>query len=422
MKQVEVQLTGPQDDFVFCNARFPAIIGGLGSGKTQAGIERAIFLLMNHTPRGGMVGYYMPTYDLIKLRSLPGFQARAMEMGIRHEINKSNYSIELSGLGTIICRSYDNPERIISYETSHAIVDELDTLSRDKAQEVWTKVKERNRARSTHSAGNTIGNVTTPNQGYSGFGYQRWGKNPDANHLTISAPTATNVFMQDVEAYIESIMMEYDPITAEAMVMGAWVNFTKNKVYHFFDRRRHHTSRKLKIKDKILHVSIDFNVGGCCAVVWVEEAGKGIAVTEFVSHDTMDFCNKLAQFNKHTRKIYVYPDATGSKNTTNATDSDLGIIRREGYHVRCDAANPAVRDRINSVNGALAHDRLMINTDECPLLTDALESQGYDDKGKPEKFNDHPSIDDWTDSGGYYVHQRFPVNKGIIQTSMGMAA
>jgi hypothetical protein len=49
------------------------------------------------------------------------------------------------------------------------------------------------------------------------------------------------------------------------------------------------------------------------------------------------------------------------------------------------------------------------------MLTDALESQGYDAKGEPEKYNDHPSIDDYTDSMGYFLHRRFPLVRPISQ-------
>ena len=279
--------------------------------------------------------------------------------------------------------------------------------------------------RVTWPAGNTIANVTTPDQGWAGFSYERWGKNPDSDHVVINAPTMSNIFLGDGslkarQDYVAAIRKEYDPLTAEAMIEGKFVNLTANKVYHQFNRRENHSSRKLKQKDSILYVSIDFNIGGCCGIVWVIENNQGIAVHEFVSHDTADFCIKLSKFKKEGRKIYVTPDASGSKETTNATESDLSIIRKNGFSVLVDPSNPAVRDRINAVNGGFAHKRLAVNTDECPFFTDALETQGWD-KGKPEKFDDHPSIDDWTDSGGYFVNQKFPVNKGVIMTNIGRA-
>jgi hypothetical protein len=58
---------------------------------------------------------------------------------------------------------------------------------------------------------------------------------------------------------------------------------------------------------------------------------------------------------------------------------------------------------------------LLVNTDKCPELSTALEHQGYTDKGEPEKFNDHPAIDDWVDGTGYFIHRRYPIKKPMAQ-------
>lgn len=102
----------------------------------------------------------------------------------------------------------------------------------------------------------------------------------------------------------------------------------------------------LSPSDQYIHISIDFNIGGCCSVVWVIENNKPKAVAEFTSHDTYDFVNNLAKYRNH--HITVYPDASGRSGSTNATQSDVGIIESHGYSVDAPPANPAVRDRINS--------------------------------------------------------------------------
>jgi hypothetical protein len=132
-----------------------------------------------------------------------------------------------------------------------------------------------------------------------------------------------------------------------------------------------------------------------------------------VSHDTRDFINRLAKYRIDGRKLKIYPDASGKAGSTNATMSDIDLIRQAGIEVDCPNANPAIRDRVNAVNGMLSHDRMLVNTDKCRQLTDALESQGYDKKGMPEKFDQHPAIDDWVDSLGYFVHRRYPVIRPI---------
>lgn len=413
-----VLLTDPQSEFVHSPAKYPAIIGGYGSGKTGGGERRAIYLMVYEG--GADIGYYMPTYDLINLRAFPGFIRFCEEHGLSYKTNFQKFWIEIEGLGKVIFRSYSRPERIIGYEVSHSIVDELDTLFKPDAAEVWRRVKERNRAKASWPSGNTIANVTTPDQGVSGFSYSRWGK-PAGEYQLIKAPTASNCFLDDVDEYIRQIREEYDPVIAQAYIDGEFVNLTQNKVYHCFDRGKNGTDRKLINDDPIIEVSIDFNVGACCSTISVIDGGASYAIKEFVSHDTRDFVNRLDKDYKG-RKLTVYPDATGQSQSTNASGSDIEIIRQAGYRVDAPAANPFIKDRVNAVNGGFAHERLFVNVDECPKLTEALESQGYATNGKPEKYDEHPSIDDWTDSFGYYYSRRFPVRRPALVSNIGMSA
>jgi len=410
MPEIEVALTKPQRRFISTKSKYPAIIGGLGSGKSKGGTMRLTLKLLSDPGANG--AYYMPTYDLIKLRAIPGIEQDLEQLGIGFSLNKSDYTIQMHGYGNIIFRSYDRPERIIAYETAHSIVDEIDTLPKDKAALVWRKITERNRQK--RSTVNTIGAVTTPDQGFNGFVYSKWGKNAQAGYELIKAPTHTNPYLPD--DYIEQIRSNYDPILAELYLNGEFVSLNENKVYHFFKRSQHHTNRVITDSDKFLYVGLDFNIGGTCATIWVIDDNKPIAVDEFSSHDTYDFINNLNKYKG--KKVIVYPDASGRSGSTNATLSDIGLIENAGYQVDAPAANPAVRDRINAVNALLSHDRILINTDKCENLTHAMETQGYTAKGDPEKYDQHPSVDDWMDASGYFINRKWPVRKPAIDLNI----
>ena len=404
--QIDIPLTAPQKEFCTSSHPFPAIIGGLGSGKSRAGTMRLILLML--ADKGANGGYYMPSYDLLKLRAMPGVEEDLEMIGLSFTVNKSDYSITIHGYGKIIFRSYDRPERIIAYETAHSVVDELDTLPKEKASLVWRKVSERNRQKC--KGANTIACVTTPDQGFSGFIYQKWVKQKQNGYAMIKAPTASNPYVPD--GYIEQIRANYDPLLADMYLNGEFVNLSDKKVYHFFDRAKHHSDRELKAGEHI-HVTIDFNIGGCCSNVYIIDGKKPIAVDEFVSHDTYDFVNNLIKYKGHT--ITVYPDASGKANKTNATESDIDIIKAARHRVNAPNANPAVRDRINCVNAKISHGEFYVNTNKCPELTTALEHQGYTVKGEPEKFNEHPAIDDWCDGTGYFIHRMYPIKKPMVE-------
>lgn len=400
MPQVDIQLTPPQLDFVSSLDAHPAIVGGLGSGKTRAGTMRAVALLLSDP--GANIGIFLPTYDLLKLRAMPGVEEDLAMCGIEFTVNRSDYRIDVPGYGFIIFRSYDNPGRIVSFEISDAIVDEIDTLKKNQAELVWRKISER--VRQNRARPNTVAVVTTPDQGINGFVYEKWVKKQQPGYRLIKAPTTSNPFLPP--GYVEQIRANYDPILADLYIEGEFVSLNDKKVYHFFDRKRHHSQRTIQAGER-LYIDIDFNVGGCCSNVWVMDGNKPIAVDEFVSHDTQDFVNNLSRYKGHS--IIVYPDASGKANRTNASASDIEIIKNGGYMVDAPEANPFVRDRINAFNALLAHDRVGVNCDKCPELATALEAQGYTEKGEPEKFNEHPAIDDWVDGAGYFIHRRFPI-------------
>lgn len=412
--EIALALTGPQEAFIFSDAPYPAMVGGLGSGKSRAGTMRLILLML--ADPGANCAYYMPTYDLLKLRAMPGVEDDLAMLGIKYSVNKSDYQIGIDGLGFIIFRSYERPERIVAYEAAHSVVDEIDTLPKDKAELVWRKISERNRQK--RATPNTIAVVTTPDQGVNGFVYEKWEKKRQPGYQLYRASTYSNPYLPD--GYIDQIRANYDPTLAELYLNGEFVSLSENKVYHYFKRAEHHSDRVIRDTDQYLHVGLDFNVGGCVAVVFVIDGGDHpVAVDEFVSHDTYDIVNNLTA-RYRGKHITLYPDASGRKGTTNASRSDISILESGGFRIDAPAANPAVRDRINSVNALLAHGKLSVNTDKCPNFTHALEVQGYTERGEPEKFNDHPAIDDWVDAPGYFISRRWPVSRPVLNANISM--
>ena len=111
--------------------------------------------------------------------------------------------------------------------------------------------------------------------------------------------------------------------------------------------------------------------------------------------------------------VTIYPDASGKSERTNASASDLDILQNAGFRVDAPPSNPFIRDRVNAFNSLLAHNKLTVNIERCKNLVLAMETQGYNDRGEPEKFNAHPAIDDWVDAAGYCLSYLFPVVKPV---------
>lgn len=415
MQAVNIELSEPQKAFATSSAQFPALVGGFGSGKTHAGIWRALILKFAY-PKND-VAYYLPTYDLIGSIAFPRFMEALEMMKVPYVVSKYDKSIMLPGGGRIILRTMDTPERIVGYEVGDSIIDELDTLKIDKAAEVWRKIVARNRQKKPDKTCNSIGVVTTP-EGFR-FVYNNWKRRPLKGSELIIASTYSNRANLP-EGYIDSLKATYPDTMLAAYLDGQFVNLTQGAVYPHFDRELNKAPLGVGIiPGETLHIGVDFNVGHMAAVVHILRDGQPIAVDEF--YDLLDTPQLIKEIKKRyvdivtPCKIIAYPDASGdSRKSVNASASDISLMQQARFTVLANSKNPFIRDRVAAFNKMIYKDgeRLYkVNVDACPHLVECLEKQAYTKQGEPDKTS---GLDHLVDAAGYFVSYRYPVQYGKI--------
>lgn len=418
----EVVLTAPQFELVTTKAKFPAMVAGFGSGKTEALITRAMNLKLAY-PRNN-VGYYLPTYDLVRTIAIPRFEEALGNLGLvegnrgDYTINKSDKEIIIHDGGKIILRTMDTPGRIIGYEVGDSLVDELDTLKHEDAAAVWKKIIARNRQKKLvedprtglwvpSGDTNTIAVGTTP-EGFR-FVYQQWqAKPPSEDYKIIRASTYSNAHNLP-DDYIPNLLDAYPANLIAAYINGEFINLTSGAVYPDFDRALNGCSTTA-VAGEPLHWGMDFNVGKMTSIPFVPRGEEAHAVGEIVGIlDTPAMISAIkTRFPGHAH--YVYPDASGaSRKSNNASASDIDLLRQAGFTVFANPANPAVRDRVLSMNVMISSTkgrRLKVNAALAPSLVESLEKQAYDKNGEPDKTS---GLDHAADAAGYFVCYRFPV-------------
>lgn len=404
MKKKRV-LSWPQFHFVNSRAKFPAMVAGFGSGKTEAGCLRALRLKFQYPDQS--IGYYLPTYSLIKTIVFPRIEEILVRDKVKYFLNRSDKELTIAGnKGKIIFRTMDNPELIIGYEHAHAITDELDILATDKAADVWRKIVARNREKLPDGSLNTIGTVTTP-EGFR-FVYEKWKRKPMIGSQIIKASTKSN--MRNLPRdYIDTLRDIYPDAMLAAYLEGEFVNMRQGRVYPDYDRFMNMCFDRVNEKD-ILHIGMDFNVGKMAAVVHVMRNGLPCAVDEFTDLlDTPAMIKAIKNRYPGNRTI-VYPDASGkSRRSNNAAASDIAQLRQAQFTVLARNSNPFVRDRLASMNKQIHKDgkrRYKVNADTCPSFVEALEKQAYDKNGDPDKTS---GFDHLNDAAGYFINYKFPV-------------
>lgn len=387
-----IELTKPQSDVLRMENSFPLFLGGYGSGKTQSLIVNALRDALSS--RAVRVGAYCPTYDLLKLNLEPRLEEELILSGIKYTMNKSDHICTLENGSQIIMRSMDNPARIVAYEVYRSHVDEIDTLNRKKATEVWNKIVARNRAIVRGPDGQKMTNqvtaYTTPDHGYASFTYKRWEKEPGEGYAYVQAPTYSNPHLDP--DYVNRLRDTYDDALVEAYVEGRWCNMTSGSVYKY-DREKHRSEEEHK-KGEPIRVGMDFNVGKMAALVFVIRGKQWHLVREMTGgRDTPAVADwLLTEF--PNCKITIYPDASGNnKSSKNASQSDFTILKEAGFSIRANSRNPLVRDRVNSVNRCLNNEIVFVNDSACPVTAECLEQQTYNALGEPDKTqgHDHPN-------------------------------
>ena len=408
--EFRLSLTQPQAEFVQAEDTFPAIVAGFGSGKTEALVSRCLVRKLSFP--AGWVGYYAPTFDLVNLIAIPRFEDMLERHGWPYKVHKTEMVLRIRGLGAIVFRTMDRPERIIGYEHADAAVDELDTLKEDHAARAWNRIIARNRQKKPFGEANTVAVGTTP-EGFR-FTYRKWVKEKRKGYRVIRASTHSNAHNLP-DGYIDSLRATYPPQLLDAYLDGLFVNLTSGAVYPEFDRAKNHTPEKIGPREP-LHIGMDFNILHMAATVAVIRDGLPLVLDEFVElRDTPTMIEAIKRAYPQ-RSIVVYPDASSANDSTSTSLTDLSLLRAAGFTINTTAANPDVRDRVASVNGMIVNGdgkrRLLVNTDACPTLTEALEQQVYDPKGAPDKT---AGLDHVNDALGYFVHRRYPALRMTMQ-------
>jgi hypothetical protein len=422
--QVAPRLNKPQARFLALDRKFRAFVAGFGSGKTWVGSAA----LAQHAWEWPKVnaGYFAPTYAQIRDIFYPTMDEVAFEWGLTTKIHESNKEVHLySGARyrtTILCRSMEKPGDIVGFKIGKALIDELDVMKAAKAAIAWRKIIARMRYK-VDGLRNGIDVTTTP-EGFK-FVYQQFVKalrdKPELSNLygLVQASTYDNA-KNLPDDYIDSLRQSYPPQLIEAYIRGQFCNLASGSVYPSFDRALNHTPEQVRDGEAV-HIGMDFNVLNMTAAVNVIREDLPLTLDELTRvRDTPAMAKLIKErYTDRGHAVTIYPDASGQNTSSkNAGESDLSILRQAGFTVSVNSTNPAVRDRVNAVNALILNDvgerRWKVNTDSCPVLTEAFEQQAYDNNGEPDKSTGH---DHAPDAVGYFLVKRWPITKRAASVS-----
>ena len=368
-------------------------------------------------------GYFAPTFSQIRDIFYPTIDEVAFNCGLSVEIKQGNHEVFFySGRkyrGVTICRSMDKPGNIIGFKIGHALIDELDILPTNKAEEAWQKIIARMRDNSPGVL-NGIDVASTP-EGFK-FCHKKFVQLPQEkpellnNYAIIQASTYENAKNLPPD-YIPTLIESYPKELINAYLDGQFVNLTSGTVFRNYDRIHCNSSEFIKDIEP-LFIGQDFNVQKMASAIFVQRPDGYHAVAELKDvFDTPDVIKIIKdRFSCKGHRIIIYPDASGkNRKTVDASKSDIALLTQAGFAVRVNSRNPAIKDRVLATNKAFEQGKLKVNASKCPTIARCLEQQAYDDNGEPDKTAD---FDHMNDAFSYFAAYEFPVIKPMSKIKL----
>ena len=390
----------------FVDDQSTEIIGvsaGYGAGKTRALCAKAVFMAAANQ---GFTGCVMePTGPLIRDIWQTDFDNFLEEYEIPYTFRASplpEYILHLEKDTKLLCRSFENWQRIIGSNFSHVLADEVDVVSPGIANKAFPKILGRLRAGNVRQ----FAAVSTP-EGFrwmwNTFGTEDAQKRPDRKLIRMRS--ADNPHLP--QDFIERLEANYDPSLLQAYLNGEFTNLTTGQVYDRFDRAKHVITDIPNVEDEPLRVGVDFNIGNMSAVIAVRLGNQLLLIDEVSgAHDTDALAQEIRR-RFPDRRIYAYPDASGGNRSTNASQTDIQILEGYGFTNQSPRSNPPVRDRVAAVQALLENGKGEVRFQiaaKCKRTIECLELQSYTEKGDPDK---DAGYDHMNDGLGYLVWREF---------------
>lgn len=377
---------------------------GFGGGKTFAIARKAIILMLENKGFDGIITE--PNYPLLIQILIPEIKDALDYFEIPYKFNKQDmifYAYPKGVETRIICKSLENYDRLVGVNASWIIMDEYDTTKTEIAYMAYLKLLGRMRVGNV----NQMVIVSTP-EGFRAM-YRIFIEEKDkGDKRLIRAKTSDNKYLDS--SYIQNLIDIYPSNLLQAYLDGEFVNLTQGTVYTGFTDL---CDVRAELTENVLHIGMDFNVTNMNACVAQIKNNTAEFLDEFTGlYDTPAMINAIKRkYPNH--KIIVYPDSSGgSRKTVDASKSDISLLRQAGFAVMADSKNPAVKDRIMSVNSALENGKVKIDFIQCPVLVECLRKQAYNDKGEPDKQSGY---DHAPDGMGYFVHYKYPVVRKTVK-------
>ena len=417
-------LTPIQKRYFFDPHRFIVVTAGRRSRKTLIGTRKVILAALENPGQCYFLG--APTHQQAKAIFWSGRNSglqRVLPLAMRWQESHSDLWVRFRNGSEIHVLGLDRPQRIEGHPWSGCQITEIDDLKSG----VW---------------GENIRPVFSDpgNEGFAildgvpegqGFGYEMAMLACDG----VIPPTLPGIgaYAESKEypewcwyswlsadvlapAEIAAVKRELDERTYRQEYEGSFES-DAGRAYYAFS-----TDNIREVKRGEGHqfvVGMDFNVDPMTAALCRVENDALLQWGEvwLPRSNTYEMVDHLQHIGVTAANATIYPDSTGGAESSNATKSDLAILRQAGYEVMARTVNPRQRDRLVSVNSlcrAVDGRRRYYVDPSCKHTINDLQRVQTLPDGRIDKTAEKTGLVHISDALGYAIHYLFPTRGGGV--------
>lgn len=406
----EIRLNeGAQFDFVQDRHRYAAYIGGLGSGKTYAGIVRGLQYALQPkrgrlAPRGAIVA---ANHRILEDAVEPVFDEIVAGTGLVATRIKKRKTVILHNGAAILFRSLDEPDKIRGlYGLTWFFLDEGRLVKRG----AWDILVGRLRQRDYDQGGWVCSTPNGFDWMYKLFHERSKTRHPDAAWFNASTMANSANLPQE---YINDLLATYEGRFLRQEVFGEFIGVMGGAVFPEWNEEVGITKAPYN-PELPLYSFWDFGIGelGVCLFAQIEYVEKKLTPDESEWVPVLRFVGEMAEANKSApwwatafgdycdkhfngrRPNSNYGDPAGDQRNPVTGTSMIVEMFNLGVPI-----SPAPRKPFDTgvllLGNMMAGGRVLVDEDACPKLGEAFTSHHFKIDEEGNKLKDEP-VHDWT--------------------------
>jgi len=391
---VRIKLLPHQKEFITSKIKYPAIVGGVGSGKSFCGCAFSTINIQRSPESIGLIA--ANSYPQLMDSTMPAVFDFFDLTGIPYSFHKTQKILTVYGT-TILCRSLDKYDFLRGLQLGWFWIDE----GRDAHPKAIQVLEARLRC---NKSAFLQGGLTTTPVGFDWI-HQKW-TGSSKNRQLIQCTTMDNPHLP--EGYADDLKESYDDKTYQQEVLGKFLNIMSGAIYRCFDRNINVSTVK-RNPTMPIYIGQDFNTNpGTAVLANITKDSVYVFDEVYLMDSDTDVMAKEIKL-RYGSGHEVIPDATGKAIKSSAAGrSDHSIMRQHGFRIPT-VSNPYRKDRYNAVNNLLEKKRILIDHG-CKKLIRDLEQVAYKEGSTLPNIN-NTELTHISDALGYLVHHTFPIVK-----------